>query len=170
VTGSAAVGSRRDCVLATVCVGAGRRANAPGTHDRQAPAALFEDLAQDRTLRAVVVSSCGRLSFNSGSDTREWLSAAPEETDASVAAMESAPTAIEGLPVPVVASLRGTAPGTGCPLACACDLRVGTEDVRLGMPVACWSSLVPPACAARLSPLTGPATARDPLFTSSPDG
>jgi enoyl-CoA hydratase/carnithine racemase len=169
VTGSAAVGSRRDRLLATVCVGAGRRANAPGTHDRQAPAALFEDLAQDRTLRAVV-SSCGRASFNSGSDTREWLSAAPEETDASVAAMESAPTAIEGLPVPVVASLRGTAPGTGCPLACACDLRVGTEDVRLGMPVACWSSLVPPACAARLSPLTEPATARDPLFTSSPDG
>ncbi|MEV0485424.1 enoyl-CoA hydratase/isomerase family protein [Streptomyces sp. NPDC050508] len=169
MTGSAAVGSRRDRVLATVCVGAGRRADALGTHDRQAPAALFEDLAQDRTLRAVV-SSCGRASFNSGSDTREWLSAAPEETDASVAAMESAPTAIEGLPVPVVASLRGTAPGTGCPLACACDLRVVTEDARLGMPVPCWSSLVPPACAARLSPLTGLATARDLLFSSSPDG
>ncbi|MDH6214178.1 enoyl-CoA hydratase/isomerase family protein [Streptomyces pseudovenezuelae] len=165
MSGSAAIGVRRDGVLATVRVGTGRRANALGTHDWKALAGLFEDLAKDRTLRTVVISGSGSGSFSSGSDMREWLSVAPGEIDASFAAMESALTAIERLPVPVVASVRGTAAGAGCQLACACDLRIVSEDAQLGMPVARWGILVPPAFAARLSLLTGPATARDLLFT-----
>ncbi|MGP8296597.1 enoyl-CoA hydratase/isomerase family protein [Streptomyces inhibens] len=165
MTGTGAIGIRRDGALATVRIGSGRRANALGTRDWQALAALFHQLAEDRTLRAVVLSGRGTGAFSAGSDMREWLSADPAEIEASFSAMETALTAVERLPVPVVAEVRGTAAGAGCQLACACDLRIVASDARLGMPIARWGILVPPAFAARLALLTGPAAARDLLLT-----
>ena len=156
---------RRDGALATVHVGTGRRANALSTRDWQALAAVFDGLGRDTSLGAVVVTGRGTNTFSAGSDMREWLSADPAEIDGSFAAMESALSAVERLPVPVVAQVRGSAVGAGCQLACACDLRIVADDARLGMPIARWGILVPPAFAARIALLTGPATARDLLLT-----
>ncbi|MEU1593394.1 enoyl-CoA hydratase/isomerase family protein [Streptomyces sp. NPDC005708] len=165
MSGSGAVRLRRDRDIATVRVGTGRRGNALATRDWDALAALFEDLADDRTLRAVILSGAGSTFFSAGSDMREWLSADPADIDASFASMENALTAVECLPVPVIASIHGTAAGAGCQLACACDLRIVADNAQLGMPIARWGILVPPAFAARIALLTGPATARDLLFT-----
>lgn len=160
-----AIAIRRDGAVATVLVGTGRRANALSTHDWEALATVFDGLAQDPSLGAVVVTGRGTNTFSAGSDMREWLSADPAEIDGSFAAMESALSAVERLPVPVVAQVRGSAVGAGCQLACACDLRIVADDARVGMPIARWGILVPPAFAARIALLTGPATARDLLLT-----
>ncbi|WP_329142583.1 enoyl-CoA hydratase/isomerase family protein [Streptomyces sp. NBC_01456] len=165
MTDSGAIDIQRDGAVTTVRVGTGHRANALGTRDWQALAALFDDLAEDRSLGAVVLSGRGTATFSAGSDMREWLSAAPADIDTSFAAMETALTAIERLPVPVISTVRGAAVGAGCQLACACDLRIVSSSAKLGMPIARWGILVPPAFAARLAVLTGPATARDLLFT-----
>jgi enoyl-CoA hydratase len=165
VTGSGAVTIQREGAIATVHVGTGRRANALATQDWHALATVFDTLAEDQSLRTVVVSGRGSSSFSAGSDMREWLSADPAEIDASFAAMEDALSAVERLPVPVVARIRGSAVGAGCQLACACDLRIITDNARIGMPIARWGILVPPAFAARIALLTGPAAARDLLLT-----
>ncbi|MDX6350925.1 MAG: enoyl-CoA hydratase [Streptomyces sp.] len=165
MNGTGAIGIQLHEGLATIKLGSGRRANSLGIRDWQALAALFDDLAKDSSLRAVVLSGRGTVSFSAGSDMREWLSAAPADIDASFAAMETALTAIERLPVPVVAEVRGTAAGAGCQLACACDLRIVASDAKIGMPIARWGILVPPAFASRIALLTGPAAARDLLLT-----
>ena len=165
VTGSGAVGVQRDGGLASVRVGTGHRANALGTRDWQALSALLDRLGEDRSLRAVVLSGRGTAAFSAGSDMREWLSANPTDIDASFSAMETALTAVERLPVPVIAEVRGIAAGAGCQLACACDLRIVDSDAELGMPIARWGILVPPSFAARIATLTGPAPARDLLLT-----
>ncbi|WP_051939776.1 enoyl-CoA hydratase/isomerase family protein [Phaeacidiphilus oryzae] len=164
-TGSGAVGLVREGALARVRLGTGHRANALGRRDWEALGALFRDLAADESLAAVIVAGRGATSFSAGSDMREWLAAEPADIDASFAAMEDALTAIEQLPVPVVAQVRGTAAGAGCQLACACDLRVIADDAQMGMPIARWGILVPPPFAARVALLTGPAAARDLLLT-----
>ncbi|MBL1093985.1 MULTISPECIES: enoyl-CoA hydratase/isomerase family protein [Streptomyces] len=165
MTGTGAVGVQRDGALATVRIGSGHRANALGTRDWQALSALLDRLGEDRSLRAVVLSGRGTAAFSAGSDMREWLSADPTDIDASFSAMEAALTAVERLPVPVIAEVRGIAAGAGCQLACACDLRIVASDAELGMPIARWGILVPPSFAARIATLTGPATARDLLLT-----
>jgi enoyl-CoA hydratase len=96
---------------------------------------------------------------------REWIDATPEDVDTSFHLMERACEAVERLPVPVIASVRGVAAGAGCQLACACDLRVIGERARIGMPIARWGILVSPAFAARLVVLAGPDTARELLYT-----
>lgn len=165
MTHSGAISIQRDGAVTTVRLGTGHRANSLGTRDWQALAAVFETLAEDQSLGAVILSGRGNTTFSAGSDMREWLSAAPAEIDASFAAMETALTAIERLPVPVIAMIRGAAVGAGCQLACACDLRIVSSGASLGMPIARWGILVPPAFAARIAVLTGPATARDLLLT-----
>jgi hypothetical protein len=165
VRADGAITVRRDGAVVTVRVGTGRRANALATRDWQALADVFDALARDPELAAVVVAGRGPATFSAGSDMREWLSADPAGIDLSFAAMERALSAVERVPVPVVAQVRGSAVGAGCQLACACDLRIVADDARIGMPIARWGILVPPAFAARLSLLTGPATARDLLLT-----
>lgn len=150
--------------VAEVTIGAGRRGNALGSADWAALAGLFGELAGDAALRAVLVRGRGGT-FSTGSDLHEWVRAEQDAVDAGFAAMAAALTAIEELPVPVIAAVDGVAAGAGCQLALACDLQILAGTARLGMPIARLGILVSPAFAARLTILAGPGVARDLLYT-----
>jgi enoyl-CoA hydratase len=154
----------RDLGIADVSVGDGRRGNALSSEDWRALEQTFRRLAGDEELRAVVVRGQGGT-FSAGSDMREWVQADRMDVAESFAAMEAAFTAIEDLPVPVIAEVEGVAAGAGCQLALACDLRVLAETARIGMPIARLGILVSPLFAARLSALAGPGVARELLYT-----
>lgn len=145
-------------------IGSGSRRNALTGDDWSDLADVCDGLSKDEELRGVIVRGNGGT-FSAGSDMREWVSADPADVDDSFARMEAAFTAIERLPVPVVAQVDGTAAGAGCQLALACDLRVLGESARVGMPIARLGILASPAFAARISLLTGPAVARELLYT-----
>jgi enoyl-CoA hydratase/carnithine racemase len=154
-----------DGAIATLTVGTGAHANALTASGWTELAAAARDLGSDTDVRAVVVAGATGTAFCSGSDVREWHGATPAAIDASFAAMETALRAVEDIPVPVIACISGVAAGAGCQLACACDIRVATDDARIGMPIARWGILVPPSFAARLATLTGPGLARELLLT-----
>jgi enoyl-CoA hydratase/carnithine racemase len=155
----------RDGAIARIVLGTGRRGNVLRSDDWAELAEGVQALAADAELRAVVVTGAGCAAFSAGSDMREWVSADPRQVDDSFALMEAAFTAIEWLPVPAVAAIRGVAAGAGCQLACACDLRVIGERSRMGMPIARWGILASAAFAARLALLSSPGVARDLLYT-----
>jgi len=154
----------RDLGIADVYVGDGHRGNALSSEDWRELELTFRRLADDDRLRAVVVRGQGGT-FSAGSDMREWVQAEQTDVAQSFAAMEAAFTAIEDLPVPVVAEVEGVAAGAGCQLALACDLRVLADTARIGMPIARLGILVSPPFAARLSVLAGPGVARELLYT-----
>jgi enoyl-CoA hydratase len=158
------VGLRREGDVAEVAVGDGRRGNALSSADWRELERIFRELARDPDLRVVVVHGRG-ATFSAGSDMREWIEADVSGVADSFAAMEAAFTAIEELPVPVVARVEGVAAGAGCQLALACDLQVLDDSARIGMPIARLGILVSPAFAARLSVLAGPGAARELLYT-----
>jgi enoyl-CoA hydratase len=157
--------SGQDGMARVTLLGDEERANSLGTDDWARLASVAQELGADESLRVVVISGSGRSPFSSGFDMVEWIDATPEDVDASFHQMERACVAIEQLPVPVIASVRGVAAGAGCQLACACDLRIMGDRARIGMPIARWSILVSAAFAARLVMLTGPDTARELLYT-----
>ncbi len=154
----------RDADVAEVTVGDGHHGNALSRADWLELERTFRDLARDEELRAVVVRGAGGV-FSAGSDMRQWVLADITDVAEDFAAMEAAFTAIEELPVPVVAQIDGVAAGAGCQLALACDLQVLAETARIGMPIARLGILVSPAFAARLSMLAGPGVARELLYT-----
>lgn len=106
---------------------------------RQEFIAVFERVAADEAVRAVVLTGEGK-SFCAGGDIsgmKERLKASPGEvafngwrrqgqTHRSVALLH-------GLPKPVIAAVNGAGTGLGCDMALACDFIVASEDAQFTM-------------------------------------
>lgn len=111
-----------------------QRRNALGMAGKRAIAAAFAELARDERLRAVVITGAGEKSFIAGADIHEMkdLDAAGAQVEHTLTHVANA--AIRALPVPVIARINGWCLGFGMELAAACDLRVGVDTAKFGMP------------------------------------
>jgi enoyl-CoA hydratase/carnithine racemase len=96
--------------------------------------AAMADLAQDRALRAVVLTGSGERAFVGGADIAEMAALEAASARAFITLVHRSCDALRRLPVPVIARVQGFALGAGMELAAACDLRVAADTARFGMP------------------------------------
>jgi enoyl-CoA hydratase len=99
----------------------------------------LEELSQDDTVRAIIFRGIGDKAFSSGYD----ISAIPTKANPEIQEkfktqnpLMLALGSVVNYPYPVIAMLNGFAFGAGCELAICCDIRIGAEDIRMGMPPA----------------------------------
>ena len=129
--------------------------------------AAIDELAADRSVRAVVVTGEG-TAFCSGGNT-SWIASEP---DASVdhlrtrmIAFYRAWLSIRRLEVPTIAAVNGAAIGAGLCLALACDIRYAAAGAKLGAPFV-KLGMHPGMAATYLLPnVVGEAHARELLLT-----
>jgi enoyl-CoA hydratase len=129
--------------------------------------AAVDELAGDRSVRAVVVTGAGSA-FCSGGNT-SWIASEPE---ASVDRLRDrmlpfyrAWLSIRRLEVPTIAAINGAAIGAGLCLALACDLRYAASGARMGVPFVRLGMHAGMAGTHLLPEVVGPAHARDLLLT-----
>jgi len=129
--------------------------------------ATIQQLADDATVRAVVVTGAG-TAFCSGGDPR-WIAGDP---DAPVHVLRSrmlgfyrAWLAVRDLEVPTIAAINGPAVGAGLCLALACDLRYAATSARMSAPFVRLGMHAGMAATYTLPRVVGPAHARDLLLT-----
>ena len=129
--------------------------------------AAIDELAADRSVRAVVVTGEG-TAFCSGGNT-SWISSEP---GASVDHLRSrmlpfyrAWLSIRRLEVPTIAAVNGHAIGAGLCLALACDIRYAADGAKLGLPFNKLGMHAGMAGTYLLPDVVGPAHARDLLLT-----
>ena len=91
-------------------------------------------LADDRDVRAVILTGAGEKAFAAGADIREFSGLSPSGMQAYARQGQETFAAIEQLPKPVIAAVNGFALGGGCELALACSVRLAAETARLGQP------------------------------------
>jgi len=72
--------------------------------------------------------------FCGGNDFREFTGLTPEQTLAGTGAVRDGMQAVRESRIPAIAALHGAAMGSGCMLACACDIRLATPDTRIALP------------------------------------
>ncbi len=108
--------------------------NAVSTRMAQAIAAATRALADDRSVRAVVLSSSHEKAFCVGADLKERDSMSDAELVRQRPVARSAYGGVLGLPMPAVAAVDGFALGGGFELALSCDLVVAGEQALLGLP------------------------------------
>lgn len=108
--------------------------NAINLETMQAFRNTAHQLADDDSLRVVILTGAGNRAFCSGGDLAE-LSQHPSEDDARefITIMADALLAIEKLPVPVIAAINGFALGGGSEIALACDMRIVDAKVKMGL-------------------------------------
>lgn len=120
--------------LAYLTVNNPARRNALGIAGKHAIAEAFHRLAKNEQLRAVVITGAGDKSFIAGADINEM-----KDLDAAGAEHEHRLThianqAIRDCPVPVIARVNGYCLGFGMELAASCDIRIGADHAKFGMP------------------------------------
>jgi len=93
----------------------------------------IDDIAQDNTVRVVIIAANGKA-FCAGHDLKEMRSSEEQEFHQALFQqcghlMQS----INCLPQPVIAQVNGTATAAGCQLVAACDLAVATDRARFAV-------------------------------------
>ncbi len=95
---------------------------------------VFEGLTGEPGLRAVVLSGAGERAFIGGADIAEMAELTPDSARTFITGVHALCTAIQALPVPVIARIGGYCLGAGLEVAAACDLRAASADARFAMP------------------------------------
>jgi enoyl-CoA hydratase/carnithine racemase len=115
-------------------------------------------------IRAVILRGAGG-SFCSGLDLAE---ADRLEGGHSPVGIERVFHRLENVSVPTIAAIQGSALAGGCELGLHCDLRIGAEDLRIGMTVARVGLLVPYDFIRKLIEVIGAANTALILYTAEP--
>ncbi len=94
----------------------------------------IDDIRDDDSIKAVIITGAGEKAFVAGADITEI-----KDWDEKIGYLRSKKgqsifNKIEELPKPVIAGINGFALGGGMELAMACDIRVANTNARLGQP------------------------------------
>ncbi|MGH7987652.1 MAG: enoyl-CoA hydratase [Candidatus Binataceae bacterium] len=124
------------------------------------------ELEHDEEVRVLIVRGAGDRAFASGTDIAQFEEVRNANDGlAYERRLERAVGALEGPSTPTIAAIEGYAVGGGAALALVCDLRYGSVNSKIGVPIArtvgnCLST----ANYARLLDLVGPARTLELLY------
>src|SRR5215510_12208722 len=127
--------------------------------------AACRDMAADERVRVVMVTGSGSKAFCAGSDMGEFPHVREDVVSRKLARENAAFTALEQLPMPVIAALNGVTLGGGAEIALACDIRIMDETARIGFPEVKRGIFPGSGGIFRLPRLVGPAKAYELLYT-----
>jgi enoyl-CoA hydratase len=152
--------------IAVVTVNRPKALNALNAATLQELADMFDELAKDETVYAVVLTGAGEKAFVAGADISFMKDLTAVEAREFALLGQAAFNKIENLPQPVIAAVNGFALGGGCELAMSCDIRLASENAKFGQPEVNLG--VPPGFAGtqRLPRLVGKGVAKELLYTA----
>ena len=169
---SASIRLRSEGPIAFVTIANASRLNAMTRAMWRELRAVFEGLAQDASLRCVVVAGEGGA-FCAGGDISEYPSFRFDEAslrefhENEVWAALAAMLACE---LPLVAAIEGACMGAGIEIASCCDIRLAGASSKFGAPIAKLGFPMAPREAALVHGAIGDALARDMLLAASVHG
>ena len=149
--------------------------NRPERHNALSPILLLElaqrlkELAEEDQTRCLIIRGTGDKAFSSGYD----IGAIPTDLNPEMMELlkdnpnplETGLEAVASFPYPVIAMLNGLAVGAGCELAITCDIRIGVEDLRMGMPPAKLGIVYSPSGMQKFINTVGLANTRELFLT-----
>jgi enoyl-CoA hydratase/carnithine racemase len=156
----------RDGAVAVLTIDRPEKRNAMTVGMWAALPELLAGLADDATVRVLVVTGAGP-SFCAGADIADLLGG-PDPDDPMAGFRRdnlAAQAALRSFPHPTVAAIRGHCIGGGVELAAACDLRFTDPTGVFGVTPAKVGVVYAPASTKALLDLIGPATTKYLLFS-----
>jgi enoyl-CoA hydratase len=129
---------------------------------------VLGEIERDREIRAVILTGAGRA-FSAGADIKEWTALTPLEFGRSWGLRGHALfDRLAALPPPVIAAINGIAFGGGLELALCADVRIASEQARLGLPEVTIAALPGWGGTQRLPRLIGAGRAKHMILTGQP--
>jgi len=116
-------------------------------------------------VRAVVVTGTGERAFSAGSHVGEFEAQRGPDGRARHELESGVARRLAELPMPTIAAIEGNALGGGLELALCCDLRIASEQARLGLPEVRLAVTPGAGGTQRLPRVVGAARARELILT-----
>ncbi|MEW5841252.1 MAG: enoyl-CoA hydratase-related protein [Thermoproteota archaeon] len=122
-------------------------------------------LAADEGTKVVIITGAGERSFCAGADIAFMVNIEPMQAEKYASSAQAVLNKIEKLEKPVIAAVNGFALGGGCELAMVCDIRIASENAKIGQPEVTIG--IPPGWGGtqRLMRIVGPAKAKEMVYT-----
>jgi 3-hydroxypropionyl-coenzyme A dehydratase len=119
----------------------------------------------DQGIKVVIITGSGERSFCAGADISYMVDIDAVAAEKYASSAQSMLNKIEKMEKPVIAAINGFALGGGCELALVCDLRIASENAKIGQPEVTIG--IPPGWGGtqRLSRIIGPSKAKEMIFT-----
>ncbi len=95
---------------------------------------IFNHYWSDDNIKCVILTGAGEKAFVAGADIKEMVHLNVLESTELAANGHFLMKTIQYFPKPVIAAVNGFALGGGCELALACDIRLASENAKLGQP------------------------------------
>jgi len=125
----------------------------------------------DMDLRCIIITGAGgedpkKASFSTGADLKERRTLSPDQVRRFIFTIRNTFTAVEQVRVPVIAAINGFAFGGGIELALACDLRIASSNVIMGLTETSLAIIPGAGGTQRLPRIIGIAKAKELIFTA----
>jgi len=145
-----------------------RARNAMTWHMYERLVEVCEEVNDDRSVRAIVLTGAGGRAFVAGTDISQFRSFSTEKDALDYEARGNhVMHTLETVRVPTIAAIAGPCTGGGAGIAASCDLRLASSSARYGFPIArTLGNCLSMQNYARLFTLLGPARAKDILLTA----
>jgi enoyl-CoA hydratase len=128
----------------------------------------FDNIKSDNSVRCVIVTGGGEKAFVAGADIAELAQLDVISGRALCDRGQALLFKIENLPQPVIAAVNGFALGGGCELAMACDIRLASENAKIGQPEVNLGIIPGYGGTQRLPRLVGLGKAKQLILTGDP--
>lgn len=125
----------------------------------------LEDAEKDENVRVLVITGAGEKAFCAGLDLKTVKGITVIEAVEMSRLGQKLTLAIEELGKPVIAAINGYALGGGLELAMACDIRIASENARIGQTEVNVGLIPGWGGTQRLPRLVGKGTAKELIFT-----
>lgn len=131
-------------------------------------AELCRQMPTDGSVRAMVLSGAGGKAFAAGTDMTQFrgFETSQDALDYEQQ-IDDVLDAVERCPIPTIAAIHGACTGGGGSIAAACDLRIASQSLKFGFPIArTLGNCLAAGNLARLSELIGAGLVREIIFTA----
>ena len=155
--------------LAILTLNRPQRMNALSTTLLVSLAQVLDELAAEGRVRCAILRGAGEKAFSAGMDLSALPEGIPDDIQKQISSkgpLQFGLDTVEDVPFPVIAMIRGYCVGGGCEASMACDLRVGAEGARMGMPPARLGIVYPPEGLHRFLRNLGYPTTKKVFFTA----
>jgi enoyl-CoA hydratase len=141
--------------------------NALTFHMYERLAELVKQAEHDSSIKALILTGAGDKAFAAGTDISEFKAfSSAEDALGYEAKMDRILDAVESSRVPTIAAIAGACTGGGAAIAACCDIRIGTESARFGVPIGrTLGNCLSISNYVRLISLIGAARVKDIIFT-----
>lgn len=96
--------------------------------------AIIDELACDSSVQIIIVTGAGEKVFVAGADIKQFPYLNRAAGKELVRRGQQILAKLSSLKQPVIAAVHGFTFGGGCELALACDIRIASENLQIGLP------------------------------------